>query len=98
VVLEIEATAATVLTLDLSEPVAQSSSVTLPDLHAGSHHLFTGGFPKEGYQWHRLLPLAASSLHGRCMLPVQGRSHIYLRARQRNGHIAWASPVFINHR
>jgi hypothetical protein len=99
VVLELEATGATLLTLDLSEPVAQSSSVRIADLHAGSHHLFTGGFPKEGYQWHRLLPMAASSLHGRCALPVPaGRSHVYLRARQKNGHVAWASPVFINHR
>jgi hypothetical protein len=43
--------------------------------------------------------MAASSLHGRCALPVPaGRSHVYLRARQKNGHVAWASPVFINHR
>ena len=99
VVLELAAGADTVLTLDLTEPVAQRSSVRIGDLHAGSHHLFTGGFPKEGYQWHRLLPLAASSLHGRCTLRVpQGPSHAYLRARQKNGHIAWASPVFINHR
>ena len=48
---------------------------------------------------HRLLPLAASSLHGRCTLRVPpGPSHAYLRARQKNGHVAWASPVFINHR
>jgi hypothetical protein len=99
VVLEIEATAATLLTLDLTEPVVQSSSVAVADLYAGSQHRFTGGFPKEGYQWHRLLPMAASSLEGRCTLRVpSGRSHVYLRARQKNGHIAWASPVFLNHR
>jgi hypothetical protein len=61
--------------------------------------MFTGGFPKEGYQWHRLLPAAASSLRGRCTLPVPStRSHVYLRARQKNGQIAWASPVFLNYR
>ncbi|HEX2541658.1 MAG TPA: hypothetical protein VHM00_11325 [Caldimonas sp.] len=99
VVLELEASAATVLTLDLTEPVAQSSSVRIAELHAGSHHRFTGGFPKEGWQWHRLLPMAASSLRGRCTLAVPaGRSHVYLRARQKNGHVAWASPVFFNHR
>ena len=48
---------------------------------------------------HRLLPRAASTLQGRCTLDVpEGRSHVYLRARQRNGHIAWASPVFLNYR
>ena len=34
------------------------------DLLRGSHNLFTGPFPKEGYQWHRLVPLAASSVRG----------------------------------
>jgi hypothetical protein len=99
VVLELEGSAETVLHLALQQPVAQRSSSRLADLHAGSRNLFTGGFPKEGYQWHRLLPRASSSLEGRCTLDVPaGRSHVYLRARQKNGHIAWASPVFINYR
>ena len=99
VVLELDGTAATVLNLALTAPVAQTSVSRLADLLGGSHNLFTGGFPQEGYQWHRLLPLAASSLRDRCTLDVPaGRSHVYLRARQRNGHIAWASPVFLNYR
>lgn len=99
VVLELEAGAGSVLNLALTQPVDQKSSTRLGDLYEGSHNLFTGGFPREGYQWHRLLPLAASSLSGSCTLPVPaGPSHVYLRARQRNGHMAWASPVFINYR
>ncbi len=99
VVLELAGDAQTVLKLALTQPVVQASATRLQDLHEGSHNLFTGGFPKEGYQWHRLLPVAASSLQGRCTLAVpEGRSHVYLRARQKNGHIAWASPVFINYR
>ena len=99
VVLELTGDAQTVLKLALTQPVAQESSTRLADLHEGSHNLFTGGFPKEGYQWHRLLPVGASSLQGSCTLSVpEGRSHVYLRARQKNGHIAWASPVFINYR
>jgi len=99
VVLEVEGGADTVLHLTLSEPVAQQSTHTLAELQRGSANLFTGPFPKEGYQWHRLVPRAASSLEGRCTLEVpQARSHAYLRARQRNGHIAWASPVFMNYR
>jgi hypothetical protein len=79
--------------------VQQSSSSRLSDLYHGSHNLFTGGFPKEGYQWHRLVPAASSCLQDRCTLPVpSGRSHVYLRARQKNGQIAWASPVFLNYR
>lgn len=99
VVLEIEAGPEAVLDLALSEPVAQRSSARLADLYEGSQNLFTGSFPKEGYQWHRLLPRAASALQGRCTLEVPAeRSHVYLRVRQKNGQMAWASPVFLNYR
>ena len=99
VVLEIEGGPDTALELALTEPVAQRSTHTLAELRRGSANLFTGPFPKEGYQWHRLVPRAASSLEGRCTLELpRGRSHAYLRARQRNGHVAWASPVFLNWR
>lgn len=99
VVLEIEGGADTVLKLALTEPAAQESAHTLGELQRGSANLFTGPFPKEGYQWHRVVPRAASALEGRCTLEVPaGRSHAYLRARQKNGHVAWASPVFMNYR
>jgi hypothetical protein len=99
VVLEIEGGPETVLKLVLTEPVAQESAHTLDTLARGSANLFTGPFPKEGYQWHRLVPRAASALEGRCTLEAPaGRSNAYLRARQKNGHLAWASPVFMNYR
>lgn len=99
VVLEIEAGADARLALSLSEPVAQETTVTLAELAAGSKNAFTGPFPKEGWQWHRVVPLAASAVSGRCVLAMpQRRSYIYLRARQKNGHMAWASPVFANYR
>jgi hypothetical protein len=98
VVLELEAPPAATIELTLSEPVAQQSTTALADLASGSHNLRTGPFPKESYQWHRLVPLAASSASGKVDLPVQGRSYAYLRARQTNGHLAWASPIFMNHR
>ena len=83
----------------LLQPAQQQSTVRLAALQAGSHHDFTGEFPKEGYQWHRLLPVSASSVQGHCTLAVpEGRSHVYLRVRQKNGHVAWASPVFVNYR
>jgi hypothetical protein len=99
VVLEFEAPADATLELELSEPVAQRTTVKLADLARGSHHEFTGPFPKEAWQWHRLVPLAASSVSGSCRLEVpSARSYAYLRARQKNGHTAWASPVFMNYR
>jgi hypothetical protein len=99
VVLELEGHAGTVLQLALTQPVDQRSSTTLGALYQGSRNLFTGGFPKEGYQWHRLLPAKSSDVRGRFTLAVpEGRSNVYLRARQKNGHMAWASPVFLNYR
>jgi len=99
VVLEIEANSDGVLELALSEPVQQATASPLSELLRGSHNLFTGAFPSEGYQWHRLVPDAASALEGRCMLDVpKGRSHVYLRVRQKNGHMAWSSPLFLNWR
>ena len=99
VVLELAAGADAVLNLALTEPVQQRSSSPLGKLFEGSHNMFTGGFPKEGYQWHRVVSASASSLRGKCRLRVPpARSHVYLRVRQKNGQIAWASPVFINYR
>jgi hypothetical protein len=98
VVLEIEGGPGTVLELALSEPVAQRSRHELAELQRGSANFFTGPFPAEGYQWHRLVPLSASAVSGKALLEVNGKGHVYLRARQRNGHIAWASPVFLNWR
>ncbi|MCZ4312126.1 hypothetical protein O4H66_01810 [Comamonadaceae bacterium G21597-S1] len=99
VVLELQAGADTVLDLAMTAPVAQQTRARLADLHAGSQHHFTGEFPKEAYQWHRLLPVGSSAVQGRCQLPVPAsRSHVYLRVRQKNGHMAWVSPVFLNYR
>lgn len=100
VVLELACDASATLELRISEPVEQATSASLAALARGSLNPFTGPFPKEGWQWHRIVPLAASSVAGRCRLEVpSGRSsYVYLRARQRNGHMAWASPVFANYR
>ena len=97
--LELAAGPDTVLGLKLAEPVEQAVSTKLGDLLRGSVNLRTGPFPKESYQWHRIVPAAASSVSGRVKLDVPaGRSYVYLRARQKNGHMAWASPVFLNYR
>jgi hypothetical protein len=98
VVLEVEGGPDAVLAVALSEPATQRVETRLGDLVERSHNLRTGPFPKESWQWHRLVPLAASALEDRCTLEVPpGRSYAYLRARQKNGQLAWASPVFINH-
>jgi hypothetical protein len=99
VVLELSAAPDSILTLELREPAAQTSESRLADLVRGSHNLRTGPFPQESYQWHRLVPLRSSCVSAKVELPVERKkSYVYLRARQKNGHMAWASPVFINYR
>jgi hypothetical protein len=98
VVLELETNADALLELTLTEPAPQKTASKLADLQRGSHNLQTGPFPKESYQWHRLVPLAASSASGKLKIDVKGKSYIYVRARQKNGHVAWASPIFVNYR
>ena len=81
-----------------SRPIAQTTNTTITELFAGSLNRFIGPFPLEAYQWHRLVPQAASALEDMCMLDLPGgRSSVYLRIRQQNGQMAWASPVFINY-
>ena len=98
VVLELEGYAETRIGWKFSRPIPQEGSASIHDLFSGSIQQFTGPFPKESYLWHRLVPTAASRVSGRCVLdvPARGRSTVYVRARQQNGHLAWASPVFID--
>lgn len=99
VVLELLGGTDTHLDLNFAAPVVAQGSISLESLRCGSHHGFTGPFPAESWQWHRVVPLDSSALRGSCTLFVpEQRSHVYLRVRQRNGHMAWASPVFINYR
>jgi hypothetical protein len=99
VVLELDAGPDAQLEIKVIQPVAQTTRTKLEDLARGSHNLRTGPFPRESYQWHRLVPLAASTVSGKAVLVAQkDRSYVYLRARQKNGHMAWASPVFANYR
>lgn len=99
-ILELEGQLDTVLTINLQEPVPQTRRCTVAELMAGSYNTFTGAFPKESYQWHRIVPLSSSSLSDACRIrvPEGRRSYVYLRVRQQNGQMAWISPVFMNYR
>ena len=98
VVLEVDGDAATRFDLRVIRPAPSRFSTTAGELAAGSMFCPTGPFPRESCLWHRLLPCAASRIEDRVTLEVpQGvRSNVYLRVRQHNGHMAWASPVFLH--
>jgi hypothetical protein len=98
VVLEVAGGGDTTFDLTLTEPVKARVVARAADLFGESANHAVGPFPQESYQWHRIVPRASSAVAGRCSLSVpDGRSSVYLRARQRNGHMAWASPAFVNY-
>ncbi len=97
-VLELMGGPDTEIELVCKRPVTQITTATVAELFAGSLNRFVGPFPQEAYQWHRLIPQAASALDDICTLDLPDtRSSVYLRVRQQNGQMAWASPVFINY-
>jgi len=99
VVLELDGGPDMSIRLDLASPREASVTVGFEELFRGSVNRQVGPFPEESWQWHRLLPLATSSIADRATIDVPSRrSYVYLRVKQRNGHMAWASPVFINYR
>lgn len=99
VVLELEGGADLKIRLDFAAPRVSSTTVGFDEIFRGSVNRQVGPFPQESWQWHRILPLAASSVADHVSIDVPAaRSYAYLRVKQRNGHMAWASPVFINYR
>lgn len=96
-VLEIAGDAATRLALHVTRPMSSRFDTTAGALAEGSMFCPTGPFPKESCLWHRLLPCTATRIEDRVTLdvPAAARSSAYLRVRQHNGHMAWASPVFL---
>lgn len=98
VVLEVAGSAETRVSLAMNQPASQSVATTLGDLVAGSINKLTAAYPAEGFQWHRLTPRRATHVQGTCRVDIpHGRGNIYLRARQMNGQLAWASPVFVGY-
>jgi hypothetical protein len=96
-VLEVEAAPETAIHLHMTSPAELSATATATDLLDGSQPLFTGPFPKESCQWHRLVPRPASHLADSCHLDVTRASHVYLRVRQQNGHLAWLEFAVSGH-
>ncbi len=98
-VLEIDGNRDTRFRLALAEPVEMEVLSRADQLFAGSRPHHVGPFPAESFLWHRILAGTASRVAGQCSLDMDGSaSSLYLRCVQRNGHMAWSSPVFFNYR
>lgn len=96
VVLEVDGTPDTEVRLHVERPRECTFSFTLAELAEEGRFLPTGAFPKESMLWHRAVRPGASRVRGEVSLKPSksGPGYVYLRGRQHNGQLAWASPVF----
>ena len=86
-----------VLKVERRAPGTAVDEVPVAELVEQSRNMHVGPVPAESYQLHRIVPRSQSRLEGRVTLETPAKpSYVYLRVRQRNGHMAWVSPVFVN--
>ncbi len=96
IVFEVEGDAATVFSLAMHAPTSLTESVCAAELAGSSIAGFTGPFPAESFLWHRCDPAARTTLSRRTTIDLDpGNHYVYARIRQRNGQMAWTSPVFV---
>lgn len=96
VVLELAAGPDARIGFTLNKPAEHNYTLALADLAASSMERHVGPYPAESYQWHRLVTAGSSSLSATHTLDLDGGSYVYLRVTQKNGHMAWTSPVFVD--
>jgi hypothetical protein len=87
------------LDLRMRRPAELNRTFGMAALMDSSELVSTGPFPAESGFFHRVVRLEASSLSDRVTvrLPKQ-KNYVYVRVRQKNGHMAWGSPVFVSKR
>ncbi len=96
VVIEVIAQPQAELQVEMSLPVEASFVVPVRELAARSVEAHTGSYPSESYQLHRLVAHHESHLVGRATIRLNGETgYVYLRVLQKNGQMAWSSPVFV---
>ncbi len=97
VVVEFEGGSDTRFDLDLKLPVNIQKSYSFSDLMQRSFEFHVGGYPSESVQMQRLTSSAETRLQRKLVLPApEISSFVYLRVTQKNGQMAWSSPVFVN--
>lgn len=98
VVLKMRAPSAAVLRIERLAPGQAIHEISLAQVVSASYHMHVGPLPTESYQLHRLVRLNESRLTRRHSIRVGDTpTNVYIRVAQRNGQMAWASPIFINY-
>lgn len=98
VVCDLEGGADAELTVEIRKPVRQVVTARLRDLVESNVVTLTGGFPSESFIIERLVGPSESSARIRWQdrrTRKDGADYYYARVRQHNGHVAWASPIWV---
>ena len=98
IVCELEGNPDAVLTVELTEPCRQTVKARLADLIHDNVVTFTGVFTSESHIIHPLLGPAQYSAQYRFQdrRPAgQGADWYYVRVTEKNGHLAWSSPIWV---
>jgi hypothetical protein len=98
VVCELEGGPDAELSVELNKPVQQVVQARLGDLVEDNAVTFTGAFTSESYIIHRLVGPGEYSadvrFHDR-RDPGRGADWYYVRVTEKNGHMAWSSPIWV---
>jgi hypothetical protein len=98
VVCDLEGRPEAELTVEVRQPVKKVITARLSDLIDSNVVTITGTFPSESFIIERLVGPNESSARVRWQdrRPQSGTAdYYYVRARQQNGHVAWASPIWV---
>jgi len=91
-VLEVKMPAKASLALEVK---GQKFSHTLQELLDGTRAHFMRGFVSEAVQIHRAVPEACYSGHWEYTDDFAEPAYYYVRVKQRNGQMAWSSPIWL---
>jgi hypothetical protein len=98
IVCDLEAGAGAELIVELRQPAPQTVTAKLRDLIENNVVTLTGRFPSESFIIERLVGPAESGAQIRWQdRRPRGAAadYYYVRVRQHNGHVAWASPIWV---
>lgn len=97
IILEIQGSPETLVSLSLNAPAKLSLQKSLGDLQKSNEILFTGPFTTESLKLHRLV--FHDNYHAEFSFEdnsaVKPGDWYYLRVKQANGSLAWSSPVWV---
>jgi len=85
------------ISVELRAPAPMQRRFRIADLLQRSAEVHTGAYPCESFQLHHAVTQSQSHMKKKHTLAAPKQpSFLYLRVTQKNGQMAWTSPVFID--